>query len=94
MRLALLLGLFPTIALAGNCAPHSAALAMLANNYGETVQATGLSATGTMLQIIANTDTGTWTVLETNASGMTCLRASGDNMEITPTAAAPIGEDG
>lgn len=94
MRLALLLALLPCVATAQNCGPDTAVIATLADKFGESVQMTGLAGNGMMLRLMGNPETGTWTVIETTPLMLTCLRASGGNMEIQPAPAAAMGEDG
>lgn len=74
-----------------NCAARQQVIERLASAYGETRQSIGLAQNNTMVEVFASTDTGTWTITVTNASGLTCLVASGQAFErlteILPTPA-------
>lgn len=58
------------------CAPVAAVSEGLAQNYGESRQASGVAGNGAGMELYANTDTGTWTLLVVTA-GTACLVASG-----------------
>lgn len=62
--------------------------------YGETRQAHGLMEDNTALVIMANEDTGTWSVLRLRADGVTCWVASGTDYQRFDLAPAPMGDDG
>lgn len=70
--------LFATPAAAQNCAPLDQVAQGLTDQYGETVQASGLAGNGAYVMWWGNPETGTWTVTATNPDGMTCLVASGE----------------
>ncbi len=89
-RLAGLAGLagLATILLAGSaeaqgraCGPRDSVLERLEGDYGETRQSIGLAANAQMVEVFASPDTGTWTILMTSATGITCLMATGDAFE-------------
>lgn len=62
-----------------NCAPREVIAARLAEKYGETPQVAGLSSIGTLLEVFASPDTGTWTVIQTTPKGTACLVAAGQD---------------
>jgi hypothetical protein len=64
-----------------NCAARDLVIERLANTYGETRQSIGLAQNNTMVEVFASTTTGSWTITVTNASGLTCLVASGQAFE-------------
>lgn len=72
-----------------NCAERAVIADRLSSDYGEQQQSMGLSAGG-IVEIWANTDTGSWTILVTEPSGLSCLVASGNNFVITGD--APEGD--
>lgn len=74
---------FPAFA-APLCGPHDAALKALHDRYGETVQTRAIQNNGTMLEMLANIITGTWTAVVTSAEGVSCSPASGTHYEIVP----------
>jgi hypothetical protein len=79
---ALTISAFPALPQAF-CAPRTDAIAMLAEGYGETREAIALGAAGQVVEVFANLDTRTWTILITGANGIACLAASGQNYERT-----------
>ena len=77
---------------ARQCAAHEAVVAQLAERYGESRQAMGLAPNNAVVELFANTETGTWTITGTLASGITCLIASGEAYE--PVAESLIPGEG
>lgn len=73
-----------------NCAPRDLVIERLASAYGEARQSIGLAQNNTMVEVFASVETGTWTITVTNASGLTCLVASGQAFErLTETLPTP-----
>lgn len=50
----------------------------------------GLSASGALMELWANRETGTWTLTATNPAGLTCVIGSGDAFDMAP---APPDDD-
>jgi hypothetical protein len=75
----------------GNCNTHDSAREQLADRFGERVIVMGLSASGALMELWANPDTGTWTLTATNAAGLTCVIGSGEAFDLAP--ATPDDED-
>lgn len=73
------------------CVERETATTYLAEKYGESVQGIGMMPGGLVMEIWANVETGTWTVVSTQADGMTCLIASGDAFERMDKEASPTG---
>lgn len=73
---------------ARNCGPRDRVVARLAENYGETPRSIGLGANNAMVEVFASSNTGSWTITVTSASGVTCLVSSGQAFE-TFTEALP-----
>lgn len=65
-----------------NCGRHDDVLNTLATLFGETVQVQAIQNNMTLLEITANPETGSWTILITDASGMTCGVAGGGGFEV------------
>lgn len=63
------------------CAERETVVAQLAERYGETRQSMGLGQNNAVVEVFASADTGTWTIVVTLPSGMTCLVASGESWE-------------
>lgn len=61
------------------CAPRDKMVERLKAGYGEALAAGGLQSETRVIEIYAAPETGTWTVLLTQANGMTCIMASGTN---------------
>lgn len=82
-----LLALFASPALSqGGCGPRDAIIAWLADEYGETIRSRGLAGER-VLEIFASSESGTWTIIMTLPSGMSCLMAHGshyDDVEAIP----------
>ena len=58
------------------CTITSDMLAGLATGYGEHVVGSGISG-GSLMQITANPETGTWTLLASTPDGTSCILAAG-----------------
>lgn len=71
-----------TTAQSRNCASHAMVVERLASGYGESRQSMGMSADGTVVEVFASLDTGTWTITVTQAGGPTCLVASGQSFQV------------
>lgn len=69
-------------ALAQTCAPYDGVSAALGSAYGETLQSRALSRAGYMLEVWANVETGTWTVLAVNADMIACSLDDGEGFEL------------
>ncbi len=76
-----------------NCAPRPAVLEQLAEKYGETRQSIGLAAQGSVVEVFASHDTGSWTITVTMPNGLTCLVASGQSFETLAEALPAKGND-
>lgn len=64
------------------CGPTPGVIEALTDGeYQERQGGSGLNASGTVVALYVNPETGTWTLLESFASGVTCLRASGTYWE-------------
>lgn len=87
--LALLLTTTPALA-APKCAAHDDVAASLATKYSEVRRSIGMVRDGSMMEIYAAPDTGTWTMTITLPNGQTCLIAAGDKFETVPV--APQGD--
>lgn len=79
-------------AAAAGCAPREVVVDRLAERYGESRHAVGLGASGTMMELFAAPETGTWTITVTSARGITCLVGSGRAFETMAKAPPDAGE--
>ena len=72
------------------CGVREAVVEMLGARYGETVRSIGVADRNRIVEVYASDETGSWTILVTNASGVACLVASGQHYEAVM--AGPRGE--
>lgn len=94
--LTLALMTFPMMAMAQQpCMPRDKAIVFLAESWGESLQIQALMAPeNTILEIYANTDTGTWTAVSVNTNNVACRVASGENWTAVNSPVPPKGIDG
>lgn len=69
----------PLQAQQNNCAARNTVIERLELDFGESLAGGGLQTDTQVIEIWAADDTGTWTVLLTNADGLSCIMASGTN---------------
>jgi hypothetical protein len=63
------------------CGPRDTVLGALENTYGEGRRGICIAGSQMVMEIFANLDTGTWSVIATRPDGTTCLIASGTGFE-------------
>jgi hypothetical protein len=68
----------------GNCTTRTALTVALATSYSEAPVIMGITSTGAVLELWANAETGSWTVLTVTPDGVACIRATGDNFMPLP----------
>lgn len=76
-----------------SCAPRDIVIERLASKYGETRQSIGLGANNAVVEVYASDSSGSWTIIVTSTSGMTCLVASGMAFETLAEALPAQGND-
>ncbi len=76
--IALGIGAVPADARA-TCAQRDKMIERLEIGYGEALAGGGLQSEERMIEVWAAPETGTWTVLMTQADGLACIMASGTN---------------
>lgn len=64
-----------------NCAPRNLVLERLVQKFGETRQSIGLGAQGSVIEVFASNETGSWTIIATMPNGISCLVAAGQSFE-------------
>lgn len=69
------------------CGDRAQIISELARVNDETPQAIGLSASGTLIELLVS-ETGDWTLLVTYPTRETCLLATGESWEAVPVVAA------
>ncbi len=82
-----------TLAIAAPCAERTEFLAYLDDKYEEAPVSMGLMADGRVIEVLAS-DKGTWTIIVTKASGVSCGLASGGAWMKSPPPKTVIGEAG
>jgi hypothetical protein len=76
-----------------NCGPRIVVVARLADSDGETRQSVGIGSNNAMVEVFASDATGSWTILVTTPTGVTCLVASGQAFEEVAEALPAKGND-
>lgn len=76
-----------------NCGPRALVVERLAERYGETRQSVGIGSNNAMVEVFASGETGSWTILVTQATGLSCLVASGQAFEQVAEALPALGND-
>jgi hypothetical protein len=72
------------------CKPRDEIVAILGEKYQESRRAYGLASPTQMLELFANTESGTWTALITRPDGVSCIVAAGTAWtEVEEAAAGP-----
>ncbi len=69
-------------ALAANCASRDALVSRLESQYSEQLTARGLQSANTLMEVFASNESGTFTVLLTNAMGVSCIVAAGTDWNL------------
>jgi len=77
---------------AAPCAPRDQIVAQLEKKYGETRRGAGLQNRGSVTEVFASAETGTWTILVTRPNGVSCAVAAGEAWleDIAALASPPI----
>lgn len=63
------------------CGTRDEMLGHLAGKYHEKPVAMGLSTNGSLVEILASTTGGSFTIVYTTPAGLTCMMAAGSNWE-------------
>lgn len=64
------------------CGKHGDVVDRLAQRFGETRRSMGFADGVGVVEVYASAETGTWTILVTDAHGVSCLIATGDMFHI------------
>jgi len=70
------------------CSDEGQMAEYLAKKYSEVPVAIGLQANGSLLQVYASDEKGTWTIVNTTPGGRSCIVAVGERWESLPVAVA------
>ena len=71
----------PAVAQSAVCGERSAIIDRLQSKYGETRLGLGVGRENGVVEIYTSETTGSWTILMTLPTGMTCLMAAGEAWE-------------
>ena len=78
-----------------SCAPRDDVITKLEGHYGESFSGGGLQNSSRIFEVWIAEDYSTWTILMTQANGMTCIMAAGsDWRDGGPKVAKPAGIPG
>ncbi len=78
-----------------SCAERDFVIQKLTTGYGESFQGGGLQSETKIFEVWFSEEKGTWTILMTNAEGLSCVMASGTNWrEAIPADQIPAGIPG
>ena len=75
------------------CGDGADIISRLEKDWGEGAEILALDASGRMVRILVNRDTGTWSMLLTAPNGLTCLVSHGSAWELVavlPDAGEPL----
>jgi len=76
-----------------NCGTRENVVTRLAEGFGETRQSVGIGANNAVVEVFASDETGSWTIIFTMPTGMSCLVASGQSFEEVAEALPAKGSD-
>ena len=74
-----------------NCAPRDAVVEKLQEKYAESFIGGGLQNSDTLVEIWTSEKSGSFTILVTQASGISCIVSTGQNWNSVVSAAIPEG---
>lgn len=72
------------------CGNRADIVAKLSDRYGESRVGSGLLNPTTLIEVFRSSETGSWTIIRTNQSGVSCIMAVGQSWE--ESSPAPKGE--
>lgn len=88
LALGLALTAIPAAEAQNRCGAREKIVAHLETKYGEHQRSVGIQGQGEVIEIYANAVSGTWTIILTNARGLSCLMAAGEAFQqLTPKTA-------
>lgn len=95
LAIALLIGAFTANSVSAqagrNCGNRDKIVDRLLNHYGEVRTGAGLTPNNGMMEVYASDEKGTWTIIITTPSGMSCLIAAGQDWQVGPPALTKSG---
>jgi hypothetical protein len=82
----------PVFAQGANCGERADIVAQLTEKYGEARQNVGMNQNNSLVEVFASEATGTWTILVTMPTGVSCLVAAGQNWQVVEAEDVPAGK--
>ena len=74
------------------CGTRDSIVTQLKANFQESHRASGLESDTKMIEIWTSEASGSWTILVTKASGVSCIAAAGKNWLDMPATPMPVGK--
>ncbi len=74
-----------------SCGPRADIVKQLSGQYEEQTSAIGIADNGALLEILSSPDGKTWTLLFSLPTGISCLIATGQDLQVLPRLAAQLG---
>lgn len=75
---------WPVSAQQAICAERMGVVSELAEKYSENQKNIGIANNGEVLEVFVSPKGNTWTIVVTDAAGITCLIAAGESWETVP----------
>jgi len=72
------------------CDDRKTVISALGENFAERPVSIGIANNGAMVEVFASPE-GTWTIIATLPTGLSCLMAAGEHWEFAPVKAAKAG---
>jgi hypothetical protein len=66
------------------CKDRATFLGYLGDSYAEAPVAAGLARNGNVVEVLSSRDSGTWTIIVTQPSGVSCIVATGEAWQAMP----------
>ena len=66
------------------CDEYGSLKERLGEQFKEVPAAFGLGMNGNLIQVFVSAETGTWTIISTAPTGVSCIVAAGESWEILP----------
>lgn len=63
------------------CGPRATIVAQLESKYGEARIGSGLAGSAAVIEFFVSGETGSWTILRTDAWGLSCMLMAGDGWQ-------------
>ena len=75
------------------CAPRDKIVEKLTGKYGEISQGVGVTPSSGLIEVWSNPETGTWSIIATSPTGLSCVITTGTNWLPNPKYRPARGAD-